>query len=296
MTICSVVLPVYNCDKYVGLAIDSILAQTYKDFELIIIDDGSTDNSLHIIKSYKDPRIKIISRENKGLVASLNEGIRLAHGRYIARHDADDISEPTRIEKQLYEFGRRPKLVLLGTSIITIDMKGSTLNRHRVLSGVKCVKSELLIRSPFAHGSVMFRKDAFSKTIGYDTSEWPAEDYGLWVRLAGMGDMDNLSEPLYRYRENDVGISATNSTSQQDKTKEAQELAWSHFDTLIRPFTHFEKQQSAELDARFARNFLQYLRTAQSKRSLKATVYLLSSLAISPALSRKIVGIIRRSI
>jgi glycosyltransferase involved in cell wall biosynthesis len=280
----------------VKVAIQSVLAQTLSDFELIIIDDGSTDKSLEIIKSFKDPRMRIITRENRGLVSSLNEGISLAKGNLIARQDADDISEPTRLEKQVSEFEKNKDLVLLGTSIRTINMAGDHLNNHHVLTGENAVKAELLIRSPFAHGSVMFRKEAFIKAGEYKQDEWPAEDYGLWVRMAQYGSFNNLDTPLYSYRENDSGISAANHGEQLNKARKATENAWNASHSLLRYFGIIHGQATSGASDRLAENYIRTYRMAQKRRAAIAQLKLLSMLCASPLLMRKITGKIRRSI
>jgi glycosyltransferase involved in cell wall biosynthesis len=156
----SVILPVYNGGEFLYEAIESILNQTLKNLELIIVNDGSTDESLSLIKSFNDSRIILISRKNKGLVASLNEMIDKSNADIIARQDADDISEPTRLQKQYDYLRNNPDVVAIGSSISTMDMAGKIINEHAVISGKRAVKSELLVRSPFAHGSVMMRKKA----------------------------------------------------------------------------------------------------------------------------------------
>lgn len=224
----SVVMSAYNASEYIAYAIESILNQTIDTFEFIIIDDGSTDNTLKIIKKYasEDSRIVVISRENKGLVTSLNEGIASANAEIIARQDADDISYSRRFQKQLEVLKSDSSAILVGSSMDTINENGEKLNQHKVLLSNPEIKQELLIRSPFPHGSVMFRKDAFIKAGGYKKEDWPAEDYGLWVRMAQFGIFTNIDEPLYKYRENSKGISAQNSEMQIRKTEKAREAAW----------------------------------------------------------------------
>src|SRR5947207_1274318 len=117
-------MSVYNGENYLAEAIDSILNQTFKDFEFIVIDDGSSDTSLKIIKKYTDPRIKLISRKNKGLVASLNEGLAKAKGDYIARQDADDVSLPQRLKKEVEYLDAHPKVALVGSNYKHLDAKG----------------------------------------------------------------------------------------------------------------------------------------------------------------------------
>ena len=148
--IVSVVMSVYNSEKYLPEAIESILNQTYTNFEFIIINDGSTDNSLRIIKEYanKDKRIIVISRENKGLIFSLNEGIEVSKGKYIIRMDADDISLPNRLKIQLDFMEKNKDIAICGTVAITFD-ENNNERVWKVYEDEKMIKAELLFSSPF---------------------------------------------------------------------------------------------------------------------------------------------------
>jgi glycosyltransferase involved in cell wall biosynthesis len=222
----SVVMSVYNGEKYIKKAIESILCQTFRDFEFIIINDGSTDNTLKIISKCKDSRIVLITRQNKGLVASLNEGIIKAKGEYIARQDADDYSDPERLEKQISKINKgKGNIVLIGTSMHYIGLNGNTIKDYYVLSGDSELRSELMIRNPFVHGSVIFKKQTAIQAGLYRKEFWPAEDYDLWQRLSGLGDVENLYEPLYYYRENNTGISNLNIELQELKKDSIQKQA-----------------------------------------------------------------------
>lgn len=229
----SVILPAYNAELYIAAAVESILTQTYKNFELIIINDGSTDKTADIINEYKDSRIQIFTQKNQGLVASLNRGIEAAKGKHITRQDADDVSLPIRLQTQLKEFDKNPKLVVVGSSIGVMDLRGKVMHEHHVLLGNTELKQELLVRSPFAHGSVMMRRDAVLKAGGYQGDEWPAEDYGLWLRLSAYGDFANIDEPLYVYRENPAGVSSLNTKLQLEKVSHIQNKAWQQKRRLI---------------------------------------------------------------
>ena len=229
----SVVMSVYNGEKYLEEAIDSILNQTFEDFEFIIIDDGSTDRTLRIIKGYKDPRIVLISRENRGLVKSLNEGIEKAKGEYIARMDADDISMKDRLKKQVDFLDNDKRVVLLGSSMGVLYSKSKQIVNHFVLLGDTELRAEMFIRCPFVHGSTMYRRSSAVDAGLYNSNYWPAEDYHFWLRLSMIGKISNLYEPLYVYRENDLGISSLNNASQQNKTKDVIKLAYKNINKLI---------------------------------------------------------------
>jgi hypothetical protein len=210
----SVVMPVYNAAPYVRNAVDSILGQTFHDFEFIIINDGSTDNTTSIIDGYRDPRVLIITQANHGLVYSLNRGIELARGTYIARMDADDVSLPDRLAKQVEMFAKEPGLCVVGTSIIRIDEAGKQLGMECYLAHDAELRQDLAIRCPFAHGSVLMRTSAVQQVGGYRQEFWPAEDYDLWRRMAAVGQLANSLEPLYQYRVHGKCISVMEDSKQ----------------------------------------------------------------------------------
>lgn len=206
--IISVILPVYNAGSYLKDAIDSILNQTFRDFEFIIINDGSTDNSLETIKAFDDSRIVLIDQANMGLAATLNVGISKAKGKYIARQDQDDISYPERLEKQVDYLESNKEVVLLGTwaRIISEDTKlNNTFHQHPHLSSI--LKFDLLFNNPFVHSSVIFKTDLVKSIGGYDETKGLYEDYKLWSRLAEEGEVANLKEVLIDYRHHASGMS-----------------------------------------------------------------------------------------
>lgn len=224
----SVAMPVYNGEKYLAEAIDSILAQTFVDFELIIIDDGSTDNSLSVLQAYqkRDSRIQLVSRENKNLVATLNEIIDLARGKWIARMDQDDIALPQRFERQL-EWLHSTGADISGTWV----QRFGTLDRRvvRLSQSDEAVKIEMLFCSPFVHPSVMMRASLL-KLLRYDDVWERAEDYDLWVRAAGAGwRMTNVQEVLLLYRVHKSQISTLTSKNQNLLTEKIQHRYWLYF-------------------------------------------------------------------
>lgn len=198
----SVILPVYNGEKYLKEAIESILNQTYTNFEFIIIDDGSKDSSLEIIKEYEkeDERIIVISRENKGLIATLNEGIEKAKGKYIARMDQDDISLPNRFEEQLKIMENDKEIVVCG-SWVNVFGENRKEKISKYFQHDKQIKANLIMSCCFAHPSVMMRRDAFvDNNIWYDENFKNAEDYHLWTQLAKVGKFYNIPKVLLNYR------------------------------------------------------------------------------------------------
>lgn len=199
----SVVLPVYNCPEYIGQAIESVLSQTLSDFELIVIDDGSKDQTPQVLSRYMDPRIRLITQENRGLASTLNRGIELARGRYIARQDQDDLCFPERLAKQVAFMDAHPDCGLLGTWAEVWVENTRTDRTHEHPSDNATLKYELLLNNPFVHSSVMIRKSALDRAGNYSTDpdRQPPEDYELWSRLARQYEVANLPEVLHIYRE-----------------------------------------------------------------------------------------------
>ncbi|SMP67515.1 glycosyltransferase family 2 protein [Anoxynatronum buryatiense] len=203
----SVVMPVYNASKYIEEAIESVLNQTHKNFEFIIIDDGSDDGSTEMIKRYEklDNRIIAVYRTNKGLVESLNEGIRLASSPLIARMDADDVCLEKRLEEQVAYMESNPDIDLLGTKVEVIgeyeeEYKNDIQRRFgKVVGSTESLPAMLLRENIICHPSLMIKKSALEKLNYY--SQRPSEDYDLWMRavFAGMG-IQNLDKTLLKYR------------------------------------------------------------------------------------------------
>lgn len=196
----SVILPVYNQAEYLPLAIDSVLCQTFANFELIIIDDGSKQNIQRVIEKYQDSRIKFIrNKSHAGLVHALNQGLGKARGDFIARMDADDICLPVRLEKQVAYLRSKPDVGVAASWIELIDASGRTIGKETQLH-TKDVYAFLTRANPFRHSSVMFRRSLVSKCGGYDPMLDGAEDYDLWLRYAKFARLAIISEILLQYR------------------------------------------------------------------------------------------------
>ncbi len=205
----SVIMPVYNSEKYVREAIDSILSQTYSDFELIIINDGSTDSSVDIVKSYNDRRIRFINNvSNSGLAVTRNQGLKLARGEYIANLDSDDRSYPERIERQVKLLDIKPDFGLVGTYVEPIDKNGhATL--HDIWSfpaNADEIPAILFFNNYFAQSATMIRKSAL-REMGYRLDLPPAEDYDLWIRISENSRVWNLHEVLTQLRSHESNTS-----------------------------------------------------------------------------------------
>jgi len=199
----SVLLPVYNSEVYLQQAIDSIFSQRFADFELLVVDDGSTDSSASIVKTYQDPRIRYCEFTHQGLACTLNRAIELAKGDYLARMDADDISLPERFSRQVDYLDSHPKCGMVGTwaSIMIQDKEPDRTHKHPYKNCL--IKFFLLFNNPFVHSSVMMRKDVVKAIGGYteDPNRQPPEDYELWSRMARTCLLANIPEILHIYRE-----------------------------------------------------------------------------------------------
>ncbi len=206
----SVVMPVYNAETFVREAVESILAQTFTNFELIVINDGSTDGSLMILEEMasRDPRVVLLDRPNGGIVSALNAGIECARGQFIARMDADDVAMPERFALQYERMMTEPMLGVLGSFIRIIDKAGKVV---RILDYPVTPKETALYLeypSTVAHPAVMIRKEALMKVGGYRAVVNNAEDYDLWLRISEIGySIANLPIPLLNYRMHGMNVS-----------------------------------------------------------------------------------------
>jgi glycosyltransferase involved in cell wall biosynthesis len=210
----SILMPVYNAELYITQAIESIIAQTFTDWELILIDDGSTDRSEAILRKYKDSRIYYLrNKENIGLIRTLNRGIDYCAGEYIARMDADDISFCDRLEQQVRFLDKHPSHIMCGTNALVINNYNDVTGRIRNLASNNLLQINLLFSDPFVHPSMMIRRDILV-TNRYDERYKHVEDYELWCRIAGLGLIANLKKELFLYRWHDSNVSVLNADTQ----------------------------------------------------------------------------------
>lgn len=200
-------MPAYNAEKYIGEAIESILCQSLTDFEFLIINDGSTDNTETVIRSYKDYRIRLINQQNKGIAASLNLGLSLARADYIARFDADDIAFPQRLEKQYRMMEKDSDLAVVGTSVNYIEQDGQfVFTWHPPAYSDPLIRKLVKKTCPFIHSSVLYKKSVIVEVGGYNVHAHTFEDHFLWSRIAAQHKMCNLYEPLIQVRLNASSI------------------------------------------------------------------------------------------
>jgi GT2 family glycosyltransferase len=206
----SVLLPVYDAERYLAEAIESILAQTFSDFELLAIDDGSRDGSLALLEEYarRDPRVRLVCRTHTGLVATLNAGLALARGELVARMDADDVALPRRLELQVARLDRDPDLVCVGGAYEVIDAKGRRIDLVRPPEAPEQILAAALEgRSPICHPAALYRRERVIGVGGYDVEVPVAQDYDLWLRLMDVGRLANLSEIVLRLRYHEHSVS-----------------------------------------------------------------------------------------
>ncbi|MCK5256411.1 MAG: glycosyltransferase [Deltaproteobacteria bacterium] len=198
----SVIMSVYNEEKHLREAVESILNQTFKDFEFIIINDGSTDRTGDILESYADERIVIVNQDKTGLTKALNRGLSLARGKYIARMDADDISLPKRLEKQIQFLEENTGVELVSCHFYEIDSGGCQINLCQLPVKNEDIQKSLLVCNQFCHGAAVFKSECI-RTIGtYREFFRFSQDFDLWLRIAEKFKCANLNTPLYKWRIN----------------------------------------------------------------------------------------------
>lgn len=219
MPLISVLMPVYNCEEYVQAAIDSILGQTFRDFEFIIIDDGSKDRTADIVKAAaaRDDRIKVISRENRGIVPSLNEALAVAAGDLIARMDGDDISLPDRFQRQVDYLRAHPDCGLVGTQIMFMDPDGRPIApMPNPLDHAGIVQTMLDGSESVSHPTVIFRRAVAQSINGYSDRYKHAEDIDFFLRMAEATQVANMPDLLLHYRQHAKSIGRTQTEAQAE--------------------------------------------------------------------------------
>lgn len=219
--IVTVILPVYNGNQHLKKAVESIQKQSYKNWELLLINDGSEDNTLEICQKFvnDDKRIKLINNQKHlGLIKSLNIGIKLSKGKYIARQDADDVSLTNRIEKQVDFLNSNEKYGLVCSTFIVAKEDGSIIKVTALPIDDYEIKLSLLFFNPITHGAVMLRKKILEDfNLSYDEKDLHCEDYGLWIKLSPLTKFKILAEPLYQWTVSKNGITALHLPTMEKK-------------------------------------------------------------------------------
>ena len=248
----SVVMPVYNGEKYLSEAIESILNQTFLNFELIVINDGSTDNTAGILDRYrkKDRRIvKNSHTQNQGIVYSLNQGLKLARGKYIARMDSDDISCSDRLEKQAGYLESNPQIGILGGDVIYINPAGQELSRMEHPHDDLSIRWTCLLNNVFFHPTVMFRRSILIENeLTYKSAFQSVEDYAFWVEFLEHTKGANLDQVLIYYR---LHPGSLTSKSRNEQTKKHNQVSWAYINRIF-PDYHVPSLEHAMLVAAFS--------------------------------------------
>lgn len=219
----SVLMPAYNAEKYIGEAIESILNQSYKNLELIIIDDCSIDNTWNVIQEYskKDKRIQLVkNRNNLKLSKTLNKGINLARGIFIARMDADDVSLPKRLELQVNYLLKNTEVGIVGGVMEITDINGCITGKREYPKNDKLIRRNMFFYSPFSHPLIMIRASVLKLSGLYDPSYNPAEDYELYFRIGLYTKFANLPSTLLRYRIVPKSMTTGGTKEMEEKTIE----------------------------------------------------------------------------
>ena len=255
----SILLPVFNCGLFVKKAIQSIINNSYKNYEIIVINDGSTDNTLELINQFKDPRIRIYTKGNSGLIETLNYGLNKCNHSIIMRMDGDDIIHHKKIETQLKYFLKK-KVILLGTQGFTIDCNGEKKGEINLpLSHDNIIKSLLKLSSGLIHPSVMYYKDAVLKVGGYNQNFKHAEDYEIYLRLGKIGKISNLEDKLIFLRKHESNVSKIYAEDQIRNSIVSREIYLKSNKALIN--NKIYKKYKKQIDNKFIYRFYIKLQT-----------------------------------
>jgi glycosyltransferase involved in cell wall biosynthesis len=230
----SVLLPVHNGYPYLPAAVESILAQSFRDFEFLVIDDGSTDETSKFLSALSDCRVHYNRLEKVGLPAALNYGLNKARTSLIARMDADDVCESERLQHQVGFLDRHQESVIVGCQSTVIDPNDDVNGERHFPVEDMAIRWQMAFGCPFQHPGVMYRREAVLAAGAYRKEEYPADDYGLWTRLAKLGQMANLDRKLLKYRVHPKSISLSLTA---DQTEHCSRIA-ADYACAISPIDH----------------------------------------------------------
>jgi len=217
----SIIMPVFDSSLYLGAAIESMLNQTFSDFEIIVLDDCSQDDSFQIAQAYAqmDSRIRTYRNiRNMQLASTLNRAAKLSRGAYLARMDSDDLSLPRRLERQIALLENNPSIAIVGCNIVIIDASGKKVGLRRYYHQDTEIRKKIFFFSPFCHPAIMMRKSMLLACGGYNEQYIPAEDYELYFRIGKIGHFANINEYLFQYRINPNSISQTQTLNMEKQT------------------------------------------------------------------------------
>jgi glycosyltransferase involved in cell wall biosynthesis len=295
----SVLMPVYNGARFLEEAVQSILNQTFEDFELLIINDGSTDESEQIINGFKDPRIRLVNKpRNEGLVKALNDGIGLAKGTLIARMDADDIAHKDRLSKQVAFLKSNPDIDVLGCHIDLIDERQNIIGERIYGIDHDDIKIDSLFHCPVPHPGVIFKKDKFiSNNLFYNPAyQYYAEDYDLWQRALAILKFANYNEKLLLYR---ITVNQASSVYLIQQKKEADNIRLNYLRQLGLPDEQKEEQTSilnlldGQISATNYQQFENLLKILSRVTAINTTVDLFKENLINPIFSKQLDRLVR---
>lgn len=298
----SVAMSVYNGAEYLRASIDSVLTQSFDDFEFIIVDDGSTDRSAEIVRSYTDSRIVLRQQSNQGVATALNHALRLAHGEYVARQDADDVSLPERFLKQVEFLDTHPEVAVVGTAATLIDRTG-----RRFSTFMPFTRHERLVKElkrgvcPLMHGAVMLRNTALSQSGVYNPVFNWMQDVELWLRISQYHRLANMREVLYQFRKHD---SSTTYKARIDlRIREFAKTGKLQPETKVEDWSNFCRQFEDECEAgRWNDTFEaeNLLRNAQIElangQPLRAARWVADAVRLNPALVTDVPGRVGRRV
>lgn len=272
----SVLLPTYNARDHIETCLDSLRRQTFQDFEIVVVDDGSTDGTIEYLRDVDDVRLFVRSNTGDGLPGALNYGLERARGEYVARQDADDLSYPERFARQVDVLDANPDVALIGTAIHLIAPDGS--KRSTRVPPAEPDLDSLLEKNRFVHGSVTFRRDDVLAAGGYDTGFEYTEDYDLWLRLAGDHTLRNLQTPLYALRVHDDSIYGARLRTVKLYGYFARQRARGETDLTIEDvqndgaeviYEEFSADERVAFQAEMAQEFLRYGRPQKAREACR---------------------------
>lgn len=252
----TVLLAVYNGERYVGATIESVLSQSYRDFEFLILDDGSKDGTPKVLQTWadRDNRIRLLRHDNSGVGFTLNRGLNEARGERIAIIEADDLMLPGRLEKQMAFMTENPECVLVGSQLQIIDPDGRAMGLREYPTSDRELRARMLLYDPFGHPSLMFKRAEALACGGYTSRFWTGEDYDLVFRLAQRGKVANMPEPLTAYRFHPGSIKTRHTIRQLKETLRIKRTAYAEYgyrETLLARLVNIAETILTWLPGRF---------------------------------------------